>query len=134
MHPDRKEPSLNQLHLMTGGSFWEGNKMNALTYTGRTAKTVNLFFLLLGLAVSYPMAKARGLQQQKRCESELTSLSLERGYVIQEYIGTSECFSSSEHCGWRLNSPARQGQCCHHKTLYNIGDEDLTAEMPTFNK
>ncbi len=78
------------------------------------------------------MAKARGLQQQKRCESELTSLSLERGYVIQEYIGTLECFSSSEHCGWRLNSPARQGQCCHHKTLYNIGDEDLTAEMRAY--
>ena len=36
---------------MTGGSFWKGNEMNAQSYTGRTAKNVNLFFLLLGLGM-----------------------------------------------------------------------------------
>jgi hypothetical protein len=49
---------------MTGGSFWKGNNMNAMTYTGKTAKTVNLLFLILGLGMMVlPFAFAVDMMQ-----------------------------------------------------------------------
>ena len=60
-------------------------------------------------------------------QAQLISLSqqVETDYVKKEYIGTSECSTSSEPCGKCLNISKGRGSDAYIQTLLNFGDVGL---------
>ena len=79
-----------------------------------------------------PELKTQGLAELEIVlQARLISLSHHFSYGkmtglrYQEYIGTSECSSSSELCDKWLNSSEGRNSAAWEKILTNIGEEDL---------